>query len=859
VLLKGRDATMKKQSFAWALWVAAGLAGGLGHAVAQQTKVASVRPLVRIQAVSFDVPAQPLGDAIAQAAQEADVNVMWWAEVGQGLMAPRLEGSFTPQNAFAALLVNTPLRADFVDAHTVVIRTAAQAKAAPSSPPLSRPRPSATVPSASNDGTIQHTAEAAGPTRDVVPEVLVTAQKSVQPLRDVPVPVTAIAARSLVENNQPRLQDYFSSAPGLNVSPAPGAGGQQMLVIRGISAGAFTNPTVGVVVDDIPFGASTTSLGNVVPDFDPGDLARIEVLRGPQGTLYGASSMGGLIKFVTIDPSTERFSGGAQVGLNTIANGSNAGYGVHGSVNIPVSERFAIRASGQTRETPGYIDNSTTGQKGVNAQRVSGGRLSALWRPSEAVSLKLSALYQSDRSDGADEVNPSVGDLTQTFIPGVGGYERATQAYSAILNATLDSVTLTSLTGYNVNEFSNSTDQTSSTAAAAKKYFGVGGASLEVDHGRTNKFSQELRLGVPIGERVEWLLGGFYTDEKTNVPEYSSAENILTGVVVGRLLDTEIRYKFAEYAAFTDLTLHFTDRFDVQLGARQSYIRLDRLAQTTTGAQFPTPAFAAEQFSHADAFTYLLTPRFRINDDVMVYARMASGYRPGGPNNALCTRYGTFPCQFTPDKTENYEIGAKGVAWGEMLDFDASVFYIDWKNVQINLLDPVSTFFYNTNGSKAKSQGVELSLELRPADGLSISSWVDYTDAVLTEPFPPQSTAYGADGDRLPFSARFSGTLATDYEMPLTARLKGTVGATVSYVGERIGTFVGTPARQVYPGYARVDLRVGVKGDSWIANVYAVNVANKRGLIGGGIGTSPPTAFVYIQPRTVGMSLSKSF
>src|SRR5262249_40330211 len=152
--------------------------------------------------------------------------------------------------------------------------------------------------------------------------------------------------------------DYYTSVPGLNLTT--GGAADTVISIRGLTTSGTTvvNPTVGIIVDDAPFGP-TNAIGHAsgVPEIDPGDLARIEVLRGPQGTLYGASSMGGLVKFVTIDPSTERLSGRIQTELNYVQNSGEMSYGVHGAVNVPLTDTLAVRASGFVRGNPGYIDN----------------------------------------------------------------------------------------------------------------------------------------------------------------------------------------------------------------------------------------------------------------------------------------------------------------------------------------------------------------------------------------------------------------------------------------------------------------------------------------------------------------------
>ena len=186
--------------------------------------------------------------------------------------------------------------------------------------------------------------------------------------------LTALDAQTLVDNNQVRLQDYFATVPGLTLNAATnGNAGTQSFAIRGITTGA-SNPTVGVTIDDVPYGSST-QLANgelFVPDIDPSDLSQVEVLRGPQGTLYGASSIGGLIKFVTAVPSTDQVSGRVQVMGDDVLDGG-AGYAVRGDLNVPLSDTVAIRASGFARQDPGHIENVITRATERNEANVTGG------------------------------------------------------------------------------------------------------------------------------------------------------------------------------------------------------------------------------------------------------------------------------------------------------------------------------------------------------------------------------------------------------------------------------------------------------------------------------------------------------
>jgi iron complex outermembrane recepter protein len=689
----------------------------------------------------------------------------------------------------------------------------------------------------------------------------------------VPVPVTALKADALVEQNQLRLEDYYTSIPGLSLTPSDLRGGP-ILTIRGVTTGSQLNPTVGITVDDVPYGSSTSLGGGfTAPDIDPSELAQVEVLRGPQGTLYGASSIGGLLKYVTVDPSTDAVSGRIQASTSSVRNGAELGYGFRGAINVPISDTFAIRASAFTRRDPGYIDDPSLSAEGVNEVTTQGGRLSALWRPSQEFSWKVSALYQDSRANGSPyvDVQPGLGDLQQSDVRGTGAFDRKIQAYSTMLDAKLGSLDLISVTGYSVNTISDSLDLTPALGfytqnglpGAGINGYGVAGTP-ELEHNETNKFSQEVRLSASVGESFAWLLGGFYTHERSQFMQNIQAADTFTGATVASLLDISFPTTFTEYAAFTNLTFRITDRFDVQVGGResqnrQSYSEIDvgPFALLLDGA--PSPFVIPELNTKASSFTYLVTPRFKVSPDLMLYARFASGYRAGGLNNGAAPS-ADVPPSYRPDTTLNYEVGVKGDVLEHMVSFDSSIYYIDWKDIQILELQPLSGSGYIANGSRAKSQGIELSAETKPLTGLTLSAWVTWNEAVLTQAFPPQSLDFGASGDRLPYSSRFSANFSAQQECPITDRLQGLIGGSVSYVGEREGVFVGTgQPRQSFPAYARTDLRAGLKYDSWKLNLFVNNVTDRRGVLTGGLGTLNPAAFIEIQPRIAGLSIEKTF
>jgi len=796
------------------------------------------------QQTTFEIPAQPLESALRTLAKQADIQILFSPGITAGINAPAINGAMSAREALNALLKSTALEFTVQDKDTVVVR------------PRRSTTPTPAKPAANTDSEVQ------GSTLE---EVVVTAQKREERLQDVPVPVTALNAGTLAASNQVRLQDYYTQIPGLTVTPSE-FNGSATISIRGITSGDFTNPTVGITVDDMPYGSSTALGGGyLVPDLDPSDLARIEVLRGPQGTLYGASSIGGLLKYVTVDPSTESLSGRLQAGINTVHNGPRPGFDVSGAVNLPVTDTLALRASGFARRDPGYIDNVRNGQRASNEAQVYGGHLSALWRPSAAFSLKLSALLQDSHLFGSPSVTlePGLADLQQDFLPGTGYVDRKFQAYSATVKAKLGWFDLTSVTGYSINNLSDAADYTSAIGMYyTVPLFGVQG-SPNTDVNRTNKFSQELRLAAVIGARFEWLLGDFYTHERSPFLEQFLAADP-NGRVVGNSASFSWFVTYAEIAGFTDLTYHVTDQFDVQFGARESQIR-QSYAEIDSGpyvAAFedpggPSPLLFPEVVVHSSAFTYLVTPEYKVSPDLMVYARLASGFRPGGPNPTASV-FG-LPGSFRPDKTQNYEIGVKGDALDHKLSFDGSVYYIAWRDLQLSLVDPANSLSFYSNGSRAKSTGLELSVESRPLAGLKIGASVTWNDAVLTQDFPVKSLAVGNAGDRLPYSSRYSGNLSVEENMPLGRLGVGFVGATATYVGDRIGAFTGSAQRQDLPAYTRADLRAGLTHDSWTTTLYINNLTDRRGLLGGGVGTLIPSSFEYIQPRTAGLNVVKTF
>jgi len=873
--------------------------------------------------LTLQIESQPLRTALSEFGRQSGLQVVFiQTDIGASVMAPPLEGTYSAKAALDRLLANTQLKYEFINARTVAVR-APHALAQDGQKPLSSSsvgelgngegafslhlaQSDSSAPSGSGDtagtqGVINRSNAQEGTKLE---EVIVTAEKREERLQDVPVSVTVLNPQTLAENGQNRLVDYFSTVPGLNVATGGGGGGTNYLTIRGLSAGLVQNSTVATVIDDIPVVPSTSlSFGNITaPDLDPSDLARIEVLRGPQGTLYGADSIGGLIKYVTVDPSTQSFSGRVEIAGVDIPNGG-LGYAVRGAANLPVSDQFAIRGSAFYREDPGYIDYLSTqvtppdltsplsfelAKKNFNSSDTYGGRVSTLWHPSTDFSLKLSASLQETQG-GVSWVNSDSslqfpqGDLKYTSLPGSNQYYTQLQLYSAVLNAKVAGIDVTSLTGYALSKLENWVDTTAGLGVFTESYSNGAFGAPNFYRFDNDKVSQELRLSSTIG-RLDWRIGGFYTHE--NSPDASGAlyaANLTSGAL-GPLVFNQNNnvVTLKEYAAFADVTAHFTDRFEVQLGGRKSWI--DQAQQTTltglsthdiTGVYPPDvqPKFAVK----GNAFTYLVAPTFKISPDLMVYARVASGYRIGGSNTAsVLAVVAGVPPTYAPDKTTNYELGVKGDLLDHRMSFDAAAYYINWSHFQINLAKLYTangiqiSDDYVSNAGDAKSEGVEFSFQARPTRGLTLTAEGAYDNAVLTQNLPAASTAYGLAGDRLPYSMRFSGGLTANQDIRLTHDWMGFIGGSVNYVGARPWEFSSVPApgqpappRIEFPSYTQFNLRAGARRESWLINLYVNNVADRRGVVGvfssSALGVTGNYYASVIQPRTIGLSASKTF
>jgi outer membrane receptor protein involved in Fe transport len=699
-------------------------------------------------------------------------------------------------------------------------------------------------------------------------EIIVTARKRAERLEDIPAAITVVDAQSMVQNHDVTLQDYYATVPGLSIVST--GNGQTAIMMRGLSTGVSGNPTVGITIDDVPIGATETAIINgsaYVPDLDPADLQSVEFLKGPQGTLYGASSVGGVVRYVTAVPDLTSTSGHVQVDGSTIPGGG-VGYGVRGSVNIPViADTLAVRISAFDRRDPGYVDDPSQGRENVNSVDVYGAHLDALFQATQNFSVRFTALTQRSEGNGDSSIDtnylyqPTLGDLKHSRLTGSGPYDFEIQLYSAVLKYHTDLFDVTSISAYSEFRPDQNIDETPQIGAASEAIFGVGGS--DQTYVNTNKkVSEEIRLSSATGSKLAWEVGGFFTHEN-NGPGLGRywANDLTTGEQAGLLLNYYFTSTYQEFAGFANLTYHFTDRFDIQVGGREG--RNTQSYYQDVSGPLNGPEATLSTRSSDNSFTYMVTPRLRLSDSVMTYFSLSSGYEPGGPNTPEYPSP-SIPVTFAPSTTLNYELGIKSRLLHDRLSIDADVFYIDWSKVQLTGITPVLLTTYTFNGGKAKSEGVEIATEFKPIEGLTLSATAAYIDAMLTNnagnSFP------GTSGNPLPFSSKYSASLSAEEQFHINGSVTGFIGTTAAYVGKRYEGFpptLGQPQPSI-PSYTYDNLRTGIVTRGWTVTAFVKNVTNERGIlqsaqITGSTATSGLWYTSFIVPRMVGLSVSKAF
>ena len=491
-------------------------------------------------------------------------------------------------------------------------------------------------------------------------------------------------------------------------------------------------------------------------------------------------------------------------------------------------------------------------------------------RPTEQLTIALSGIYQKtiQRSPSAEftgsDLVPQGGDYKQYFYANLP--TRHTVWLTSLSVAyDLGWVRLASITSYERDTNKVNQDSTLAYGGFAEELLGGGIPNLGenlVTKTALGKTTEELRAVSRPGRLFDWQAGVFFTHENTrdeqDLYSFSTVNQapITTPVVYNGVTPAQ----YTEYAGYADLTLHLTSKFDILGGVRQSDNSQTHYAGSS--GLLAGGASIVGGNSSDSSTTFLVSPKYTFDRNNMTYIRIASGYRPGGPDNVVPGLAANVPTSFGAETLLNYEAGYKGVFLDRRATLDVSCFDIEWSDIQIGEI--FGNVYETGNGGNARSYGIEAAGTLNPLSGLKLEANVAYTHATLTSDAPGIN---GVSGDRLPYSPLVSANASADYDFLVIRDIQGFLGASFHYRGDEASDFNASGGanyvRPVLPSFNTVDLRGGFDKGPYELELYVRNLNNAVGLTDlrslAGNGVSAPLFAGVINPRTFGMSVSAKF
>jgi outer membrane receptor protein involved in Fe transport len=712
----------------------------------------------------------------------------------------------------------------------------------------------------------------AGQAGNAPEEIVVTAAKRSEKLQNVAEGVTVLTSRSLENQGNQNLTDIATLIPNVAVSEsvAPGYG---TIILRGLNSGAEqVTSTTGYYIGEVPLISSGEyGLGSFfAPNPDLVDFDRIEVLKGPQGTLYGASALGGLIRAIPSTPNTSTYSGNIRVsGITNSAGG--LGDAIRGSVNLPlVPDKFAVLISAVSRRDPGYTTNVFTGHDHLGQTNTAGVAGTAYLRVNDEIDVSLRGLLQNAGTDG-QLIQENVENTDQPLYgeraysaPTDGGLLAKQRLGELTAHYTPDLGTLTASVSHSTLSLDLKSDATAYYGAAIAAFAPPGFMVSEDAKPENEKSNAEIRFASRRIGNFEFLGGFYYTSEHSNYPisilgQFANGTSLPFPLGSVAIADTPSTYE--EKAVYGNATYYFTDQLDLTGGLRYS-------SYTQTAKEISPPGIISLgnytlPTVNADDTQFQVTGRWRPTEDASLYVRVASGYRPGGPTNVPNPPPGV-PHSYQPDTVIDYEGGIKGRLLDGRLSYDADVYYIDWSKVQLNSL--VGGVIITGNGGAASVRGAEAQLSYSDPSGLVVGAAFGYNDARLDAIGASTGAALGAvAGDRLPGSPRISFSANADYSWDIFDDITASVGTTVRYQGNKVSSYSEDPLNSFYtiPAYTQLDLRGSLQKDRYTLRFNANNVTDTNGYGGYQNDRILPiptksTAYV-ITPATYILTLAVSF
>jgi iron complex outermembrane receptor protein len=672
-------------------------------------------------------------------------------------------------------------------------------------------------------------------------EILVTASKRGETTAaDTPIAISAFLGDELVRTGSKTLADFLQTSPGVGIVES--RTGTNSIQIRGISSTGAGDATVGYYLDDLPF----TLLGNSpLPDVRSFDLERVEVLRGPQGTLYGAGSEGGTIRIITRNPDVRRFETKANASYSDTQDGDTS-YDVNAAVNVPlIEDRLAVRGVVSYSDFGGWLSDPVNDEEYVNDATIKTYRAKLLFQPSDATTLSGSAwLSRVDagapnaatsagaRPFGAREFNAAEYDLYNTVVRHDFGQMTVFNAASYIDYSTDINAHVSSIPG-----------------AFARTAIGV------------ETFTNELRVSSEFDGAFNFLVGGFYAD---------TTETIDLEIALGPATlpfqrdDLESR----QWAVFGEAYYEFLGgRAELTLGLRYFHDERSTLDYLPNDiALFGLLGLSNPRDATFDSVDPRLNLALRLTQNTLVYFNAAHGFRSGAlqPGTSLISAglagvLEQIPREIDPESLWSYEIGTKVTSLLDgKLDVEAAIFYNDWDEI-ISVL-PLSgqPIAYALNGPAARTYGVELNAVARLAPGLTVTAGGVYNEAEFAE-----SESIFNKGDRIANVPRVTASGSVDYVRPLGFNaLNGFLRLDVQHNAKRTArSFVLTvPAVAVNAesdSITRLNARIGVSANRWSVALFGDNLLDEDGAVDP---VDATTGFATrLRPTTIGINVDMRF
>jgi iron complex outermembrane recepter protein len=742
---------------------------------------------------------------------------------------------------------------------------------------------------------------------DALEEIVVTAEKRSSTVQDTPISMTAMSGDLMQQEGISNLTGVVQAVPGISVRTA--GPGQTELEMRGLSSSGGSAPTVGFYLDDYPLTPPAAALnGKVVIDPDLFDLNRVEVLRGPQGTLYGSGSMGGTIKLVTNPAKLNEFEGAVEaIGSGTTGGGFNRGGNL--MLNAPlIDDRLAMRVVLTDKYTDGWLDRivesnfppptgpgpcgpgwpgctrgdvtavtPTAVVPRVNWERLQGGRVELLAQPTDALKIDATALYQKITAGDYNEYDLPPGMPNAHYQP-FNNFEPIFdefRLYGLTVTYDMSFAELTSATAY----YSREESQTSDVSEALYSVVGLFGVTAtqfyqipfnETDS--TRQFSEEIRLASTGKGPFQWIGGLFFSRFESIFSEYNASQPLAFISVGGAaanpdgiIYQAHNPYHMKQYAVFGEGNYALTDTLKLTAGVR--WYKFESRADEETAGFATDSGNAATTLNSFEQSNSGANPKVTLsyepNHDLTVYGTIARGFRPGGINQqipaSICTIH---PETYGPDSTWNYEVGEKARLLDNRLVVNADVYYIKWTQVQQIVNQPCG-YPLTENAGNAASYGPEIEVTALLGPNLTMTFSGTYTHSTLTSANPLVTQVDPALAPGLPILniPKYTETTSLTYMTPVSDSFKFMARVNNSYVGES------TDIEYTYatlPAYDLVGLRFGLIGAKLSGYVFADNLTNKHAQLGinttGFSWTIPSVERVVTnQPRTVGIDIKYSF